>query len=88
MSYRTNCRMYDEVSMGNPGGVPYCAMTGMLEPKCDKCYRPIFTKADQIRSMSDEELANYLSKQQYYARLTGAWSRDTWLEILKAEADT
>ena len=56
MSYRTKCKMYDEVNMGNPGNVPYCSATGTFEPDCDKCNRPNITNGDRIRSMTDEEL--------------------------------
>ena len=56
MKYRTNCKMYDEVYMGNPGAVPWCKIHG-LEPDCENCTRPSKTNADRIRSMSDEELA-------------------------------
>ena len=54
--YRTKCIMYDEVSVGNPGKVPYCAKQDKLEPDCQHCKQQYVTNADRIRSMSDEEL--------------------------------
>lgn len=60
--YRTECTMYDEVSVGNPGKVPYCTEQDKIEPDCTNCERPNVTKADKIRSMSDEELAGWLER--------------------------
>ena len=60
MIYRTNCKMYTEVNVGNPGDVPCCSLTGKLEPDCSKCERPNITNADRIRAMTDEEMAAWL----------------------------
>ena len=59
--YRTKCAMYDEVSVGNPGKVPYCAKQDKLEPDCQHCKQQYVTNADRIRSMSDEELAIWIN---------------------------
>lgn len=58
--YRTECTMFDEVYMGNPGKVPYCNERDQFEPDCTNCERPNVTQADKIRSMTDEELADLL----------------------------
>lgn len=58
--YRTECTMYDEVSVGNPGKVPYCAKQDKLEPDCQHCNQPCVTNADRIRAMTDEEMAAWL----------------------------
>ena len=60
MSYRPNCAKYGETYVGNPGPVPYCSMTGELEPRCDKCVRPNFTNFDHIQEMNEEELASWV----------------------------
>lgn len=61
MKYKTDCPCYSEVNMGNPGGVPHCSRFG-LEPDCENCKRPKRTKADRIRAMTDEKLAEFLEK--------------------------
>lgn len=62
MKYKTNCKMYDEEYLGNPGPVPYCKMTGTFEPDCEKCTRPNYTNGDYIRSMNDYDLAEWICK--------------------------
>lgn len=62
MRYKTDCPCYSEVNMGNPGGVPHCSHYG-LEPDCENCKRPKRTKADRVRGMSDEELAEFMTSQ-------------------------
>lgn len=42
------------------------------------------TNADRIRSMSDEELAKFLTKKMY-ARIAGDWKK--WLDWLRQEAE-
>ena len=42
------------------------------------------TNADRIRSMSDEELAKFLTKKMY-ARIAGDWK--SWVKWLKEEAE-
>ena len=42
------------------------------------------TNADRIRSMSDEELAKFLTKKMY-ARIAGDWKK--WLDWLQQEAE-
>ena len=64
--YRTKCAMYDEVSVGNPGKVPYCAKQDKLEPDCQHCKQPCVTNADKIRQMDDEELSSFLNNQLYW----------------------
>ena len=44
------------------------------------------TNADRIRAMSDEELATWLGDMLgVYPFGTEQWSRETWLDWLKAE---
>ena len=64
MKYKTDCPCYSEVYMGNPGGVPHCSQYG-LEPDCENCKRPKRTKADRIRAMTDEELAEWINDLFY-----------------------
>ena len=80
MSYRTECPMYDEVNMGNPGGVPWCAAGGVFEPRCDLCERPKFTNLDLVRQMSAEELAELLAE-------IADENTEDWLRWLGEEAD-
>lgn len=61
MSYKTNCKMYAEEYIGNPGKVPVCDWTGKIEPDCDNCSGPKQTNADRIRQMTDEELARWIA---------------------------
>lgn len=63
----------------------YC----MIDPeKCDNLSEPVLTNADQIRSMSDEELAQFLNQ---WGTSTRAWQKDKgetmyWLQQ-PSEAD-
>jgi hypothetical protein len=61
--------MFDEVSMGNPGKVPYCSEKGTFEPDCEKCYRPEKDNGDLIRSLMDSKLAEYLSNHNFCSGL-------------------
>lgn len=89
--YRTECAMYDEVSVGNPGKVPYCTEQDKIEPDCQHCKRPYVTNADRIRSMTDEELAEWFAGHDAglianvlnndYVEPT----KENWLEWLKWE---
>ena len=63
MKYKTDCPCYSEVNMGNPGGVPHCSQYG-LEPDCENCKRPKRTKADRVRAMTDNELAEYMATRE------------------------
>ena len=84
--YRTKCTMYDEVDVGNPGKVPYCAKQDKLEPDCQHCKQPYVTNADKIRQKSDEDLAAWLEGLVKIAAATGRDAFDqTWLEWLKEE---
>lgn len=88
--YRTKCTMYDEVDVGNPGKVPYCAKQDKLEPDCQHCKQPCVTNADKIRTKTDKQLAEWLTfvesrileKQPMLER--EALESD-WLEWLKEE---
>ena len=64
MRYRKTCALYDEVNMGNPGNVSWCSDKG-LEPDCENCTRPDETNADRIRGMTDEELAHFMTPENY-----------------------
>lgn len=63
----------------------YC----VIDPeKCDNLSEPVLTNADQIRSMSDEELAQFLNQ---WGTSTRAWQKDKgetmyWLQQ-PSEAD-
>ena len=63
----------------------YC----VIDPeKCDNLSEPVLTNADQIRSMSDEELAQFLNQ---WGTSTRAWQKDKgetmyWLQH-PSEAD-
>lgn len=59
MKYRTDCKMYSLVNMGNPGGVPHCSIKG-LEPDCQNCQRPSNTNVDILHTMTDEQFAHWL----------------------------
>ena len=98
MPYKRNCKMFDEVSMGNPGKVPYCLEKGIFEPDCTKCDRPIKTNADRLRAMSDGELDKFLGEVQWdVANYCGGVTekqeypvpeqRGAWLDWLKSPAD-
>ena len=51
------------------------------------CYVPA-THAEQIRAMSDEELAKKMSGLESFALTCGGgWSPEKWLEWLKREAE-
>ena len=84
--YRTECTMFDEVYMGNPGKVPYCNERDQFEPDCTNCKRPNVTKADKIRSMTDEELAKKISGIESFALTCGGgWPPEKWLDWLRQE---
>lgn len=88
--YRTKCTMYDEVSLGNPGKVPYCAKQDKLEPDCQHCKQQYVTNADKIREMTDEELAELLDQTYFNGMVVGKNSRHSvdikyWLKWLKEE---
>ena len=85
MSYKTDCKMFDRVYMGNPGAVPWCKIRG-VEPDCDSCARPSKTNADRIRAMSDEELAGWIYGVEMTARLFGPRSKNMWFDWMKEEA--
>lgn len=61
----------------------------VIDPeKCDNLSEPVLTNADQIRSMSDEELAQFLNQ---WGTSTRAWQKDKgetmyWLQQ-PSEAD-
>ena len=58
--------------------------SGMSKEVCEKHKLRIpRTNADIIRSMTDEELAKFLTKKMY-ARIAGDWKK--WLDWLKKEA--
>ena len=95
---RTECTMFSEVYMGNPGKVPYCNERDQFEPDCTNCKRPNVTKADKIRSMTDEELDKFLGDVQWdVANYCGGVTqkqeypvpeqRGAWLDWLKQEAE-
>lgn len=86
MSYRTNCSKYSETYVGNPGPVPYCSMAGELEPRCDLCTRPIFTKRDMLNEMSDKRFAEFLESIVHTPAVIGFSSSD-WLLWLNEEAE-
>lgn len=87
MRYKTDCPCYSEVNMGNPGGVPHCSHFG-LEPDCENCKRPKRTKADCIRAMPDEELADAFMAAEKYGRIhNGQRTKEWWLDWLKQEGD-
>ncbi len=86
--YRTECTMFSEVYMGNPGKVPYCNERDKFEPDCTNCERPNVTKADKIRAMADEELAKKISGIESFALTRGGgWPPAKWLDWLKQEAE-
>lgn len=94
MKYKTDCPCYSEVNMGNPGGVPHCSHYG-LEPDCENCKRPKRTKADRVRSMTDNELAKWIVQQTFcpYDRgidddhVCKSSCKQCWLEWLRQEAE-
>lgn len=97
MKYKTDCPCYSEVYMGNPGGVPHCSQYG-LEPDCENCKRPKRTKADRIRAMTDEELADFINDAEFgFLDRPGMCDvcdhhvvkacRDCWLEWLKQKVE-
>lgn len=65
MPYKHSCKMFDEISMGNPGKVPYCSENGTFEPDCTKCHRPEKDNGDLIRSLMDPKLAKYLFDHKF-----------------------
>lgn len=95
MRYKTDCPCYSEVYMGNPGGVPHCSQYG-LEPDCENCKHPKRTKADRVRAMTDEALAEFLEKvggcgpsfdNAYCNNVNGCpEGSNCWLEWLRQEA--
>lgn len=95
--FRTNCSMYEEVAMGNPGKVPYCSERDEFEPDCQKCKRPNYTKGDKIRHMSDKKLAELFANNNCgycqihdfcFSEENSAICEDMWLKWLRKEAET
>ena len=76
MPYKRNCKMFDEISMGNPGKVPYCSEKGTFEPDCTKCYRPEEDNGDLIRSLMDSKLAEYLFNYNFCSSPLGPCPND------------
>ena len=57
-----------------------------ITPYTDESWRK--TNADRIRSLSDEELAKWISGvEQLTLAVDGAWSPEQWLDWLKGEAE-
>lgn len=48
---------------------------------------PPMTHGDQLRAMSDKELANYLNNVESDGRVYGPKGKAHWLDWLKQEAD-
>ena len=69
----------------------HCCVLHNTRCKCEdynpRNSKPI-TKADQIRAMSDEELANKMSALESFALTCGGgWPTEKWLNWLKQEAE-
>ena len=71
---------------------PHCVFE-KTEANCRGCfegshYKPKqITNADRIRSLSDKELAKWISGvEQFALTVDGAWSPEQWLDWLKEEA--
>lgn len=63
--------------------------------RCDSCYdqfepieTPRLTNADRIRSMTDEELADWVWGIETAGRAYGPRGEKAWLDWLKQEVDT
>lgn len=62
-------------------------------PVCNSCFSydkfiPIvITNADRIRSMSDEELAEWFSTVTDDVLRGSTWSKDEWMKYLQAEVE-
>ena len=52
-----------------------CSLGECDQPETCTAYVPVITNADRIRSMSDEELANFLAYT--WATSARAWQKDT-----------
>ena len=68
----------------------HCCVLHNTRCKCEdynpRNSKPI-TKADRIRAMSDEELANKISAIESFALTCGGgWPPEKWLDWLKEEA--
>ena len=87
MSYRTDCSKYGETYVGNPGPVPYCSMTGELEPRCDLCTRPKYTRHDMLKDMPADELAKFLTYILNAPTEYSSYSVSDWLDWLKGESE-
>lgn len=72
-----------------------CAIMGIGDYAVEKCgmfnliEKPIKTHADEIRSMSDEELALWIHSEICKAILKSGpgWTADKWLKWLKQEVE-
>ena len=79
------------VNCGECGRRYYC----QTDPaECDNLSRPVFTNADKIRSMSDEELADLINREiSYCAPTSGDCDKTSndckacWLELLQQPAE-
>lgn len=65
--YRTKCTMYDEVSVGNPGKVPYCAKQDKLEPDCQHCKQPYVTNAQKFKEVFGDKAIYAISSPNVQA---------------------
>ena len=64
--------------------IEYCEKCGYIKQQCE-CEKPI-TNADRIRSMTDEELADFIEMKQFFALArNGTDGEDYTLEWLKSE---
>ena len=81
-----NCRYYGSVTTTDTRW--YCARTiAEVDPNasCEYWKTAKQTNADRIRSMTDEELAEFLEKTQKEAWLMCTLSKKGWLDWLKEE---
>lgn len=71
------------------GEIPMvCGMKVMYSPMPKHVHfiiKESFTRADRIRSLSDEDLARYLSNVEMYAHEHGVKNAATWLQKLQKE---
>lgn len=81
---------------GNKTASGYCATTACINPQYSNIgtaqygqgvQKRIVTKADKIRAMTDEELAEAICKVELMSEKHGHQGFHAWLDWLKEEAD-
>lgn len=90
--YKEDCYWYREEQDMN-ARIPYCPCTNQFPlNSCENCEdyhnRSKRTQGDNIRAMSDEELAKKMSGIESFALTCGGgWPPEKWLDWLRREAE-